>query len=291
MSISRNALVITASALFAACGAPRVALAQTAPATAAPSPAPSPTQAAVNDPCTSLGSLVSRPTVTTSACATKFGDLLIETGYTNFATGGSGANQAVTYPQANLRVGLGHNVEFDLNPASIERISGSPTITGATDTSLGFKYEISYTRKFLYGVNVLYTVNSGDPATSANGDGVLANVNASYFASPAISLFSTVSYNAQSAGSEAAPQRYHGFNPSLGTSITLPGTLPSFFLEGFGLTSYGPGASGRYGFDTGFQKDIGSKLQLDVNYYQYPGSYGGSHLHAIGFGAAYVFGG
>jgi hypothetical protein len=219
----------------------------------------------------------------------KRGDLLIETGYTNQTTSGAGAGSSVLYPQANLRVGVGRNLEFDFDPPSIERISASPTISGATDTSFGAKYEIGYTSRLLYGLNALFTANTGSAATSSNGDGILANANAALTLSPAVGLFATVGYNAQSAGTPVAPARYHGIDPSLGASVSLPSNF-SFALEGFGQTSTGPGLGGRYAFDTAVEYDAGSRLQLDINYYDYLGIQNGAHPHSVGFGASYLIG-
>jgi len=284
--VSTLRIAVAASALFVACCGPQLAAAQTQPT---PSPAPSVTPAAVSDPCTALSSLVSRPTFGTAACAVKPNDLLVESGYTNLTTSGTGASSAVTYPQASLRVGVAHDLEFDLDPSSIERISGAPNVTDTTDTSLGVKYEIGYTSKLLYGVNVLYTVNSGGPIAGSNGEGVLANFNGAWTLSPAVGLFATVGYNAQSAGPRAAPQRYHGIDSSLGGSVSLPASF-AFALEGFGQSSTAPGEGGRYGFDAAVERDIGSRVQLDVNYYDYLGVQNGAHLHSIGFGAAYLIG-
>ncbi|MBD5654902.1 MAG: hypothetical protein IAI50_06940, partial [Candidatus Eremiobacteraeota bacterium] len=181
-------------------GIPLAAFAQTAPA-ASPSPAAGASPgAAVSDPCLSLSTLVSRPTVTTSACAVKHGDLLIESGYTNATTGGNGANSTVTYPQANLRVGLGGNLEFDFNPESLARYSGTPRAVGTTDSSIGLKYELGYTSKMTYGLNALYTLPTGSAPFSGFGDGVLINANATLALSPALGLFGTFGYNEQSEG-------------------------------------------------------------------------------------------
>jgi hypothetical protein len=280
-------IAVAASALFVVCCDPRPAAAQS-PAPS-PSPAPAATPAAASDPCTALSSLVSRPTFGTAACAVKPNDLLVESGYTNLTTSGGGANEAVTYPQASLRVGIAHDLEFDLDPSSIERISGTPTVTDTTDTSLGVKYEIGYTSKLSYGVNVLYTVNSGGPIAGSNGEGVLANVNGAWTLSPAVGAFATLGYNAQSAGTRDAPQRYRGIDPSLGASVSLPASF-SFALEGFGQSSTAPGEGGRYGLDAAVERDIGSRVQLDVNYFDYLGVQNGAHLHSIGFGAAYLIG-
>lgn len=260
---------------------PRAAAAQ-----AAPAPAP---VAAVPDPCASLSNLVSRPTFSTAACTVKPSDLLIESGYTNQTTGGTGANAAVTYPQGSLRVGIARGLEFDLDPASLERVSGMPRMTGETDSSLGLHYEFGYSSRIVSGVNVLYTANSGSPATSGNGDGVLANLNGSLALSPAVGLFATVGYNSQSAGTTSVAARYHGVDPSLGASVSLPASF-NFAVEGFGQSSTAPGLGGRYGADAALERDFGSRLQLDLNYYDYLGVQNGAHLHSIGFGAGYLIG-
>jgi hypothetical protein len=280
---------VAAVAALALAGLVRgTAVAQTAPA-AAPAPAPSASAAAVSDPCLSLSSLVSRPTVTTSPCAVKFGDLLIESGYTNATTSGMGANSTVTYPQANLRVGLGHNLEFDLNPESLARYSGTPPVNGTTDSSIGFKYEIGYTSKMTYGINAAYTLATGSAPFSGFGDGIVANVNATLTLSPSLGVFSTLGYTEQSAGSLTVPARYHAIAPSFGASLSLPQSV-NYFIEAFNQSSTGVGLGGRYGFDTGFQRSFGSRLQLDVNYYDYFAVQNGGHLHSVGFGASYLIG-
>ncbi len=252
-------------------------------------PSSAPTPSGPPDPCASLSTLVSRPTFSTAACAVKRSDLLIETGYTNATTSGDGASSLVTYPQANLRVGVGRNLEFDLNPQSLARLSVVPRAVGTTDGAIGAKFEFGYTSKLLYGVNVLYTLATGTAAFSGNGDGILANLNADLTLSPALSLFGTLGYNEQSAGSVTVPARYHDFQPSIGASLSLPQSF-SVFLEGFNQSSTGPGLAGRSGFDTGFERNFGSRLQLDFNYFDYLGVQNGGHLHSIGFGAAYLIG-
>jgi hypothetical protein len=264
-------------------------------ATAAPSASPSvsaspsPTPGPVSDPCTSLSNLVSRPSFSTSACAVKPNDLLIESGYSNTTAQGTGATSTISFPQATLRLGLAHDFEVDVATPSYERQSSSPKISGTSDSGLGLKYEIGYTSKVTYGVNALYTLDTGSAGFSGNGNGILANVNGALTLSPAVGLFGSFGYNAQSAGTALAQQRYHGFDPSLGVSVSLPQSF-SIFAEGFGMSSTGPGLGGRYAFDTGILKDVGSRLQLDAEYYDYPGYQNGTRQASVGFGASYLFG-
>src|ERR1700727_2398395 len=73
-------------------------------ASPAPSPAASVAAAAgPSDPCGSIISIVTRPTVTTSVCTVRTGRVLIENGYTNTTTTGPGGGVTVSYPQSLIR--------------------------------------------------------------------------------------------------------------------------------------------------------------------------------------------
>ena len=260
---------------------------------AEPSPAPSANPSAApsdsSDPCLQLSNLVSRPSFSTAACVVKPSALLLQMGYTNLTTSGMGASRMVTYPQENLSVGVAKALEFDLNPPSIARVAGSASATGVTDGSIGAKAQLGETSRLTYGVNALYTLQSGVGPFTGAGDGILVNANANYAMSPAFGLFASVGYNAQSAGTPQRPARYHDVQPSLGGSLSLPANF-AVYAEGFDQSSTGPGLSGSFAFDTGLQKDVGSRVQLDAEYYDYLAARAGAHQHAVGFGAAYLFG-
>lgn len=85
-----------------------------------------------------------------------------------------------------------------------------------------------------------------------------------------------------------AVQRFSSFDPSLTLADALPDSF-QIFLEGFGNTTAAPGAGSRYGIDGGVQKDLGTHLQLDVEYGNVLTVTGGLHAHSVGFGAAYLF--
>ena len=257
-----------------------------------PSPVPSATATATaaasssSDPCLSLGDLVSRPTFSTSACVVKRHALLVQTGYTNATTGGNGGSNLVTFPQEALSTGIAQNVEFDLTPPSLARLSAGGFTAGDTDGSIGIKVQVGQTSKVIYGFNTAYTLQNGTPPFTGSGDGILANINGSLSLSPALGLFGSVGYNEQSV---TAQSRTHDFQPSLGASLSLPQSF-AVFLEGFNQSSTGPGSGGLFAFDTGLQKDVGSRLQLDAEYYDYLTVRNGAHEHSIGFGASYLFG-
>jgi hypothetical protein len=282
----RSTMPVLLGALFVAM--PIATNAGPAPAPT-PSATPSASPAPVSDPCTSMSSLVSRPSVATSGCSVKTGDVLIESGYSNMAVGGAGGANTTNYPQPSLRAGMIGKLEFDIDPPSLERQSSTPIRSGDSDAGIGFHYEFGYTDKIVYGTNVVYTIPNGTPAFSANGDGLLLNLDGAYTLSPALGLFSTLGYETQSAGTVSVPARYHAFAPALGLTLTLPAGFDAF-VEGFGETASGPGQSGRYAYDFAVQKDVGSRLQLDANLFEYPASSSGPHQAATGIGVSYLIG-
>jgi hypothetical protein len=266
---------------------------------AAPSPLPSPsatatatasaTPGAPPDPCASLSNVVSRPTVATSPCSVKPYAVLIETGYSNVTTGGKGGTSTLSYPNAELRVGLDNALELDVIPPSYERESTVPLTTGLSDGGFGVHYEFGYTRTLTYGTNAVYTANTGSPSLSANGDGILVNLNGVATISPLLSAFGTFGYEDQSSGSVSTPTRYHAFAPALGLTLSLPRGFAVFF-EGSGQTSGSGGSGGRYGIDGGATYDVGTRLQLDAALFDDPGSVHTAHQASAGFGASYLIG-
>jgi len=274
------AYLATASVAVAAPAIPTDG-AKAAPAPVAPS---GPT-----DPCTSLLALVNRPAVTSTPCSVKRGDLLVETGYTNTTSSGAATGNLAVYPQGYIRVGALRNLELDIAPTSIARISG--TTAQLTDSQIGAHYELGYSPKFITGVNFLATIPSGYPAVSGQGTGYTFNLESTYAITSVLGLAAQVGYNNLSAGSPdgVGTVRVQSFNPSLALVLGLPQSF-QLFVEGFGASSGGPGQSGRFGLDGGLQKTIGSRLQLDVNASQSLGAFGGVRTHSLGFGAAYLLG-
>jgi hypothetical protein len=254
----------------------------------APATAPG-TSGAPADPCASLSNVVSRPTVATSPCSVKPYEVLIETGYSNVTTSGNGATSTVSYPNSEIRIGLDDALELDVIPPSYERESTVPLTTGLSDGGFGLHYEFGYTRTLTYGANAVYTTNTGSPRLSANGDGILVNLNGAAAVSPALSAFGTFGYEDQSSGSVSLPMRYRAFAPALGLTLALPKAF-ALYVEGSGQTSDGAGSGGRYGIDGGVTYDVGTRLQLDAELFDYPGSIHTAHQASAGFGASYLIG-
>ncbi|HEY3674894.1 MAG TPA: hypothetical protein VGK84_02785, partial [Candidatus Tumulicola sp.] len=118
-------------------------------AAASPSPAasvsPTPIASAtpgVADPCSSLISIVNRPSFGTGVCTVRTGHFDLENGYTNLAT--DGGTNVVSYPQSLLRIGtFDPHLDFEVGPVTENHSSaaGAP-VNGMSDLSFGAKYEL-----------------------------------------------------------------------------------------------------------------------------------------------------
>lgn len=254
------AVAMLRSAALAIAILPGVASAQASPAptmSASPVPSPAPTSSdAASDPCATTLALVSRPSVTTSACAVKAHHAMLETGYQNTVPD-AGAPVA-QYPQALIRVGTSiPGLEVSVAPPSENR---SAQISGASDTSFGLKYEIGYSNRWVTGVNGFVTVPTGSNGYSAGGTGYTLNANASYTVTPGLSSAATLGFNSLSDSS----QRYMSIIPSLVLSGSLTSTTAAFGELATFSNATGPGSSSRLQLLGGFQQAIANRIQFDV---------------------------
>jgi hypothetical protein len=258
---------------------------------ASPGPSPSPTPSAPSDPCGSILSIVTRPTVTTSVCTVRLHNVLLESGYTNTQATGAGGGTSVAYPQAYLRFGSSDpHLEFDVTPPSTNASTvGGATAGGTSDVGLGAKYELGYSARWLYGVNAAVTYPTGSRAFSAGADQYAGNFNWSYSVNQVIGLSGTVGFNSLAGLNSAnVPQSYFAFIPSLVASSSLPG--PSeFYVEYTYFSRAGAGLCGKSLIDSAFLRDFGNSIQLDVEYGFSPTSLDGQRQHYVGAGASIMF--
>jgi len=266
------------------------AAAQTPPQTET-SPKPSPAAAAVSDPCGSILSIVNRPTVTTAVCTVRPRHFLLETGYTNTVTTGAGGGNTASYPQAYLRFGTSDpHLEFEATPPSMERTSlGNAIVTGSSDVNLGFKSELGYSLRWLYGVNAVATFPTGSRAFSAGNAQFTGNFNWSYAVNSVVGVSGTLGFNSLAGPNGAgAAQSYFAFIPSVEVTAVLPG--PS---EVFGEYAYfsqaGVGLGSKTLFDFGYVHDLGQRVQLDAEYGFSPTLLSGQRQHYAGAGASFLF--
>jgi hypothetical protein len=258
-------------------------------ALASPSPSPTPP---LSDPCGSILSLVSRPSITTSACTVRPGHVLLENGYINTVTTGPGGGNAVAYPQSFLSVGtFDPHLEFDFTPPSVERSSadGPPTITGSSDIGVGAKYELGYSRRWVYGANVVLTIPTGTPAFSAGNAQYTGNFNWTYSVNSAIGLAGTVGFNALSAyNASDIAQSYFAFIPSVATSLTLSdgSTLNAEYVY---FSRAGPNLQSNNLIDVFYVRDFGAHVQFDVEAGWYSSAQNGQSEHYAGAGLSFLY--
>lgn len=246
----------------------------------APSVQPSP------DPCLNLFQLVSRPTVTTSACSVQPHHALMESGYTNETGDGHSAN----YPQALMRIGLRRYSELDLTLPSYNQQSSEGQVQhGVGDIALGLHYELHPTGKAIFGLNGFATFPTGAKAFTAGATGETLNLDWIYSLSDKLGLSGTIGYAASSTlgAPNSPPQRFHTFNPSIVIAPSL-GRSTQAYAELFGASTYGPGGSGRYAWDVGLQRQLSPSTQIDVSTGRTLTTTGGSAKY-VGFGFATRF--
>jgi len=259
-------------------------------AAASPSPSPSPTPSAQADPCGSILSIVTRPTVTTGVCTVRPRHVLIETGYTNTTTTGSGGGETSTYPQAFLRLGTGDpHLEYDFTPPSATASSvGGTSVAGTSDMNFGVKDELGYTAAASWGVNAQVSIPSGSRAFTAGGAQYTGNFNWSYTLDSEFSLAGTFGFNDLAGyGGNGAVQHYFAFIPSLELEAALPASS-QFFVEYAYFTQAGIGLGPRSVIDFGLQKDLGTHWQIDVEGGIQPTVLNDQKAHYIGAGLAFM---
>jgi len=282
--------VFIAAALLAL---PSVALAQTAPSpTPAPSasPAPAATPNAIgaafgaNDPCTSLSAIVSRPTVTNSVCTVRPNHVEIETGYQNTTADGGGST--VAYPQTAIRIGTTiPALEFDIAPPSINRSSsGGVATTGTTDVGAGLKYVFGYSPKASWGGQVFFTEPTGTNGFSSNGTNATYALQGSYTLNSVFSLAGGV----QDLSIANNGNRYTSIVPSLVLSASLPNGNGLYAEASEFTRALGPGTPTRTQFIVGALRDVGQRLQVDVEGGWSPTVSTGKYRY-VGFGLSYYF--
>jgi len=259
-------------------------------AASSPSPSPSPTPSAPSDPCGSILSIVTRPTVTTGVCTVRPHTVLLENGYTNTTVTGPGGGETAAYPQSFLRLGTGDpHLEFSFAPPSSNASSvGGATAGGTSDMNFGVKDELGYTANALWGVNAQVSVPSGSRAFTAGGSQYSGNFNWGYTLNAEFSLAGTLGFNSLAGfGSNGNVAHYFAFIPSLELEASLPANS-QLFAEYAYFSQAGVGLGSRSLFDFGYQKDIGPHVQLDVEYGIQPTVLNGQQLHYVGAGLSFM---
>jgi hypothetical protein len=233
---------------------------------ASPSPSASPTP--LPDPCGSILSIVTRPTVTTSVCTVRARHVLLETGYDNTTASGANGGETPSFPQALLRLGTSDaHLEVDL---------GIPSHTN--DGSLGAKYELGYSQNAVWGANVQVTLPAASPAFTSGVVTYTANVNWSYMLTSVFGLGGTVGFDAQN---------YAAFVPTLEATAALP-HASQLFAEYAYFSRSGVMLGPHTVFDGGLYVGINPHVQIDIECGVQPSLLNGQRQHYVGAGLAFM---
>jgi hypothetical protein len=271
-----------------------IARAQTTPEpTSSPAAvvSPSPTPSAPTDPCSSILSIVNRPTVTTGVCTVRPGHVLLENGYTNTTTTGTGGGSSALYPQSLLRVGtFDPHLDFEFGFPNAETSTvGQPRVSGSTDISMATKYELGYSSSAMWGIYGAVTMPTGSKAFSAGNAQFTGDLDGAYTINSEFSLAGTLSFNALSAANAAGlPQSYFAFIPSLELSAALPGGPSQISAEYAYFSASGPALPAKSLIDFVYQRDFGGHVQFDVEYGFSPTTINGQKQHYLGAGLSFM---
>jgi hypothetical protein len=238
-------------------------------------------------------SIVNRPTITTGVCTVRTGHFVVENGYSNTTTTGPGGGNTVMAGQNDVGIRFGTfdpHFDIEFTPPNYVRSSvGGTVATGSSDMIVGAKYELGYTDKALWGVAGFATVPSGTHAFTAGNAEFTGDFNFGYTLNSALSVATTLSANALSGiNSGGLPQSYFAFIPSLELEATLPGSPKALYGEYAYYSSAGPNLGSKNVFDFGYLQDIGSHVQLDVEYGWSPTVINLQQYHYIGAGISFM---
>lgn len=253
-------------------------------------PTPAPTASAAPDPCGSILSIVSRPSVTSAVCTVRPHHFEVESGWNNTITTGNGGGNLGSYGVGAVRFGTGDpHFEFLVEPPTkYPSTATSPTANAWGDSGFGLRKELGYTSNWLWGVNGIVTVPTGSRAYSAGGTQFTGNFNWAYTVTPIIGFAGTLGFNQLRAFNAAgASQPYFAFIPTLEATATLPG--PSqLFAEYAYYSQAGIGLGSKALVDFGYMHTFGPHLVFDVEYGDWVTTLAGARQHYVGAGLSFM---
>jgi len=253
-------------------------------AAADPTPTPLP------DPCGSINSLVTRPTISTSPCTVRPHHVVMENGWSNTITTGPGGGAATSFAQTFIHFGTWDpHLEFSITPPSWNRATaGGTLIEGASDMNVGAKYELGYDVKAVWGINAQISIPSGDVGFSAGGPQYTGNFDWTYQLDDASSLAGTVSVNSLTAFDASGDlKRYSTVIPAVVLSEGISSDSQVFGEYAY-FTSAGPTLGSKTVIDFGIVRVMTPNTQADVEYGFSPTIIAGQKQHFIGVGLSFM---
>jgi len=256
-----------------------------------PAPAPTATPATVSDPCGSIMSVVNRPSFGTGVCTVRTGHADVEIGYANAVTTGSGGGATATYPQVLVRFGTA-DPRFDVElgaPGAGRTSVGGSLATGASDASIGAKYELGYDALASWGVSGVVTLPTGTGGFTAGRPQYSGSFNWARTLDSEFALSGSLGAGLF-AGPDAfgATRSYLAFSPTLALTAALPGGPSQVTAEYAYFSAAGPDLGGKSWFDVIYQRDAGPHVQFDIEYGVSPTSINGQTQHYVGAGLAFM---
>ena len=248
----------------------------------------------IQNPCagpSALLSILDRPTVSDSACVAPLGHAVLELGYQHADLRGEGGGTADNYPEAEVRFGLPGGNEFKVLPSNYNsQRSGIPeeASSGLSATSIGFKHELGYTKKWLGSVEAIFTLPSGNDAFGSRGPGAAVNGIVAYALTDQIGLSLQLGLSSQTGPVSAGGGRFTSFISNF-VATWDPVDRLQFYGEVFGQTKTSAGEGAGYDFDGGVQYLLAPWWEIDaeegVRLY---GNLGG-FTHYYGAGMGFLF--
>jgi hypothetical protein len=224
-----------------------------------------------SDPCSianpsALFSLLDRPTFSDSACSVPIRHAVLESGFLQPKLRGDGGGKAVSYPQAEVRLGLPGRNEFKiLAPNYTSQRSGNPqeASSGLSAAGIGFKHELGYTDKWLGSVEAILTLPSGNRVFGSRGLGTTINGITAYSLSDHVGLSFQLGLSSLTDSVSAGGKRFTSFNQFLTATWNPSGRL-QLYGEFYGQTKTAQSEGAGYNFDGGLQYLVTRWLEADL---------------------------
>ena len=216
------------------------------------------------DPCagpSELLNIIDRPTAGDSACVVPYKKAVLEMGY-QYQQLTHSAGHAQNYPEAELRIGLPYNNEFVMLLPNYIHVM-SPSVSGASATTVGIKHELGYTQHWLGAVESLITLPNGSAVFGSKGTGVAVNGIVSYTFNPQFNLTFMFGVTSQTTSSALGGQRFASLNPDLVFTYS-PTQQLDIYGEIYGQTKTGPGLGSGLNFDGGLIYLLMPNIAIDA---------------------------
>lgn len=210
----------------------------------------------IPDPCGGSGELLSVFSV--SSCVVKPGQVLLEGEVQkDFFNNEGGNSVSVSYPQAEIRVGIPEGNEIKLFPPGYNMLeypgSGASAVSGYGDSGIGFKHEFGYTDKTISAADIIVTFPSGTGGFQNYGTDVTVNAMLTYAVTEKLSVLSYLGMSSLTGMDNGGMvHRFFSFNPDMVFSYQPAGDF-SAYAEIKRNAQGGVGFSGNYWADLGIQ--------------------------------------